>query len=186
MGYHKREILVDRVESTRDAQSEAQQQFKSALDQFTQVIQLKDTDLKRAYEALNREFEASQSAAQEVSARIDKVESVAEALFEEWQEELSLYQNASLRAASQTKLKDTEHRYRKLLKTMRQAEKSMQPVLDSMRDNVLYLKHNLNAQAIGALRGEFATLQADIARLLERMNLSIQRSNEFIRSLQQN
>jgi hypothetical protein len=38
VGIHKRDILVDRVEGARDAQSEAQEQFKSALEQFGTVI----------------------------------------------------------------------------------------------------------------------------------------------------
>ena len=34
MGYHKRDILVDRVEDSRDAQQEAEEQFQSALEQL--------------------------------------------------------------------------------------------------------------------------------------------------------
>lgn len=183
-GYHKRDILVDRVESARDAQADAQVQFKSALDQFASVVKLENTDLKQAYEQLNREFEASESAAETVSTRIDKVESVAEALFEEWEDELDLYQNSSLRSASAAKLGETKGRYRNMLRSMRQAERSMQPVLASLRDNVLFLKHNLNAQAIGALRGEFTNLKSDIQRLVERMNRSIEESNRFVQSLE--
>jgi len=184
VGYHKRDILVDRVESARDAQTEAQQQFKSALDQFASVIQLENSDLKRSYEELNTEFEASETAAEEVTERIDKVEAVADALFEEWQEELDLYQNQNLRSASAAKLTETKRRYVGMLKSMRQAEQSMQPVLISFRDNVLFLKHNLNAQAIGSLQGEFTSLKSDIQRLVTRMNESIEESNRFIQSMQ--
>jgi hypothetical protein len=184
VGYHKRDILVDRVEAARDAQSEAQEQFQSALDQFASVIHLEDSDLKQAYDSLNHEFESSENAAQEVSERIDKVESVAEALFEEWQDELELYENKKLKASSKVKLEQTKTRYQGMLKSMRQAESTMQPVLNNFRDNVLFLKHNLNAQAIGSLRGEFGNLKADINNLIERMNQSIKRSNEFIRDMQ--
>lgn len=183
VGIHKRDILVDRVESAQEAQTEAQEQFKSALDQFASVVQLQETDLKQAYERLNDEYESSESAADEVSSRIEKVESVAEALFDEWREELTLYKNQSLKASSSRKLRETEKRYGEMLKSMKRAESSMRPVLTSLRDNVLYLKHNLNAQAIGALRGEFSSLKADIGRLIERMNSSITRSNQFIESL---
>ncbi|MCG7963565.1 MAG: DUF2959 domain-containing protein, partial [Candidatus Thiodiazotropha taylori] len=181
VGYHKRDILVDRVEAAKDAQSDAQEQFKSALDQFASVIRLEESDLKRAYDDLNHEFESSESAAQEVTDRIDKVESVAEDLFEEWQEELALYENQKLKAASKQQLSKTKSRYQGMIKSMRQAERTMQPVLNNFRDNVLYLKHNLNAQAIGSLRGEFGNLKADITNLINRMNQSIKRSDEFIR-----
>jgi chromosome segregation ATPase len=184
VGIHKRDIMVDRVESARDAQAEAQEQFQSALDQFASVINLEESDLKRAYDSLNHEFEASEAAAEEVTERINKVESVAEDLFEEWQEELKLYESKSLKATSAKKLKQTKQRYKSMLSSMKKAESSMRPVLNTFRDNVLFLKHNLNAQAIGSLRGEFSNLKADINTLINRMNKSIKQSDEFIRGMQ--
>lgn len=180
VGVHKREIMVDRVEKARDSQEDAQEQFTSALQQFEAIIGLKETDLKKAYDKLNGEYEESASAAEEVSARIDKVEDVAQALFDEWQEELELYQNRELRRSSKEQLRKTQSRYKQMLATMHRAEKSMTPVLRIFRDNVLYLKHNLNAQAIGSLQSEFASLQGEINVLLERMNAAIASSNEFI------
>lgn len=184
VGYHKRDILVDRVEAARDAQSDAQTQFQSALDQFASVVHLEETDLERAYDNLNNEYESCESAASNVSSRIDKVESVAEALFEEWQAELELYESQSLKDSSAKQLRLTRQRYQEMLTSMQQAEQSMQPVLRALRDNVLFLKHNLNAQAIGSLRGEFGSLKADIANLINRMNKSIEQSNAFIRNMQ--
>ena len=180
VGIHKRDILVDRVENARDAQSEAQHQFKSALDQFGAVINLDNSDLKSAYERLNDEYEESRAAAEEVSARIEKVEDVAGALFKEWADELKLYKSADLRRSSQRKLKETQSRYRRMLASMHRAEKSMEPVLRSFQDNVLFLKHNLNAQAIGSLRSEFSTLKGEIDGLIKSMNEAIQTSNQFI------
>ncbi|MCU7922413.1 MAG: DUF2959 domain-containing protein [Candidatus Thiodiazotropha sp. (ex Dulcina madagascariensis)] len=58
VGYHKRDILVDRVESARDAQADAQEQFQSALDQFASVISLEESDLKRAYDFI-RDMQAA-------------------------------------------------------------------------------------------------------------------------------
>ena len=97
VGIHKRDILVDRVEDARDAQSDAQVQFKSALEQFAAVVRIENSDLKNAYDQLNAEYEESEAAAKRVSDRIDKVEDVAEALFNEWQNELDLYKSAELR-----------------------------------------------------------------------------------------
>jgi len=180
VGYHKRDILVSRVEKARDSQEEAQEQFANALAQFGSVVKIDDSNLKQAYEKLNAEYEDSEEAAEDVSDRIDNVESVSKALFKEWQEELELFQNKSLRATSEKKFKDTQKRYSQMIATMHKAESSMEPVLKTFRDNVLFLKHNLNAQAIGALRGEFNTLKADIDKLIGKMNTSIESSNKFI------
>lgn len=180
VGVHKRDILVDRVEGARDSQTEAQQQFKSALEQFNSVIQLKNTDLKQAYEKLDSEYRGCEKAADNVSSRIDKVEDVSEALFAEWKDELNLYDNKELRRASKQQFDTTRRRYREMLRSMRTAEASMRPVLSTFRDNVLFLKHNLNAQAIASLQTEFSSLEKDIDTLIKKMNDAIGQSNAFI------
>lgn len=183
IGVHKRDILVDRVEQARDSQADAQEQFKSALEEFESVINLKESDLKIAYDRVNSAYERSDQAAVEVSERIKKVEGVAEALFDEWKQELELYQNHELRRSSQAQLTQTRSRYRSMLAVMHKAEKSMTPVLNTFRDNVLFLKHNLNAQAIGSLQYEFRDLEQRINRLIKEMNMAIESSNNFINEL---
>lgn len=182
-GIHKRDVLVSRVENTQVSQQDAQVEFKDALEQFGSIITLQDTDLKQAYNRLNAEYEDSQSAAQKVTDRINSVESVADALFREWETEIGQYTNATLKASSESQLRDTKTRYNGLLTAMRRAEQTMQPVLNTFRDNVLALKHSLNAQAIGSLKDEFASLQDDIDVLIREMNRSIEESDKFIAEL---
>ncbi|MDH3347300.1 MAG: DUF2959 domain-containing protein [Desulfobulbaceae bacterium] len=183
VGVHKRDILVARVEGARDSQAEAQEQFKSALEKFQSVVQLEDTDLKIAYENLNFEYEKSKEASDAVADRIERVEDVAEDLFEEWEDELVQYRNNELREKSKQQLDETNARYQVMHRAMRRAKDSMAPVMQTLHDNVLYLKHNLNAQAIGSLRNEFSTLRVRIDDLIKRMNESIETSNKFIDDL---
>ncbi|WNO60520.1 DUF2959 domain-containing protein [Rheinheimera sp. MMS21-TC3] len=185
VGVHKRDILSDRVEDAQQSQKEAQEQFKSALEQFSQLIQFDGGDLQRAYAATESEYQASSKAAEDVSKRINSIEAVADALFDEWQDELEQYTSAKLKQDSAKKLDSTKRQYTSLLKTMRRAEKSMQPVLASLKDNTLYLKHNLNAKAIGALQGEFSSVQRDINRLITEMNTAIEQSEQFVATLKQ-
>jgi len=180
VGKHKRDIMVDRVEDARDSQAEAQEQFKSALEQFDSVVKLKETDLKKAYDSLNSEYEKSADAAEKVSSRIESVESVSEALFDEWADELEQYQSKELRRSSKQQMRKTQRRYKEMLGSMQQAEASMEPVLRIFKDNVLFLKHNLNAQAIGSLQSEFANLKGEIDILIKNMNVAIDSSNKFI------
>lgn len=185
VGVHKRDILVDRVEEAQQSQQAAQQQFKSALEQFSSLISFDGGDLQRMYEVTDSEYQECSKAAEEVSARIDSIVAVADALFDEWQDELDQYSNARLKQDSAQKLAETKRQYSSLLKTMRRAEQSMQPVLSSLKDNALYLKHNLNAKAIGALKGEFNSVQKDINRLIADMNNAIAQSEQFVATLKQ-
>ena len=86
VGVHKRDIMVNRVESVQEAQTDAKEQFESALAQFRSIIQIKDQDLAARYDRLNDEYEDSKAAAQSVTKRIDAVEDVSEALFDEWED----------------------------------------------------------------------------------------------------
>ena len=185
VGIHKRDILVDRVEDGRDAQADAQKQFKSALEQFDSIVKLEETDLKKAYDEFDKEYNKCKSAADDVSSRIDKIESVADALFKEWKNELKEYENKDLRRSSEKQLGETKKRYADMLATMKTAEESMEPVLRIFHDNVLFLKHNLNAQAIGSLQTEFATLEGHIDELVQSMNVAIASSNEFISQIKE-
>ena len=184
VGLHKRDILVDRVEDARDSQQEAKEQFKDALEHYRSVVQVKGGKLEERYDSLNREYEASEASARDVRERIAAVEDVAEALFEEWQKELNEYTNASLKAASAKDLKRTRSEYQVLMQRMRAAEKRIDPVLNVLRDQVLFLKHNLNARAIGALQGEYRTLQGNVDQLLAEMQRAIDEADVFIRQLQ--
>lgn len=185
VGVHKRDILIDRVEDARDAQQKGQQEFKDALDQLSQLIGFHGGNLQEQYDALSNQYEDSKKAAADVSARINKVELVAFDLFNEWEEELKQYQNKKMRADSKRQLLETKRQFDALVKVMRRAESKMPPVLRVLQDNVLYLKHNLNAKAVGAISGEFGLLQQDVEQLINEMNRAIADSNQFIASIRQ-
>lgn len=183
-GVEKRDILVARVEEARDSQEEAKEQFNSALEQFTTLLNFDGGELQRLYDRLNAEFEQSERRAEEVSDRIRAVENVSEDLFREWEDELDLYTDQNLRSSSERTLRQTRTRYSQLLATMHAAENTMVPVLNAFRDQVLFLRHNLNSQAIASLRNEVASIEGDIAVLIEEMEASIAESNRFLEELQ--
>lgn len=184
VGYHKREIMVDRIEDVSEAQADAQKEFKSALEQFSSVVNFDGGDLEALYNKLNDEYENSVDAADEIRSRIDAVEDVAQALFDEWKEEINLYSSANLKRDSQRKLDQTKRDYKRLLTAMRKSESTLQPVLDSFQDQVLYLKHNLNARAIASLQGELKNIDSDVKNLIASMDKSIAEANSFISKIQ--
>jgi len=180
VGIHKRDIMVDRVVDAKESQQEAQKQFKSALEQMTALINFDGGDLETQYNVIQEQYEDSKDAAEHVSSRIDKIEDVSDALFDEWQDEIEQISSASLRRQSSVKLKETQRRYQSLIKSMHKAESKMAPVLSALKDNMLFLKHNLNAKAVGALQGEMVSIKKDVSALIKDMNSAIEQSQKFI------
>jgi hypothetical protein len=183
VGIHKRELMVDRVEEARDAQAEAKEQFQSALEQFGSVVRVRGGDLEQKYNTLNSVYEECRERAEQVHRRIESVENVSEALFDEWEDELGEYSNRSLREESRRKLRVTRRDYERLIGAMRRAEKKIYPVLAAFHDQVLYLKHNLNARALSSLQVELVAIEDDVAGLVEEMEVSIREAEQFIETL---
>lgn len=184
VGYDKREILADRVDSARESQQDAKEQFANALERYKRVVAVEGGELEEKYYILNDEYETSEARAEAVRDRIDAVEDVADALFEEWAEEINQYSSAKLKRSSQQKLTATKSRYTKLIRAMNKASRAMDPVLAAFKDQVLYLKHNLNAKAIAALEGELSTIRSDVDVLIRDMEASIAEADEFIKTLE--
>ncbi|TXI30565.1 MAG: DUF2959 domain-containing protein [Nitrosomonas oligotropha] len=184
VGIPKRDVMVYRVEKARDTQQETKEQFKSALEQFTAATNFQGGDLETTYKKLNDAYEASAVKAEEVKNRIADIESVSEALFTEWKQEITQYSNASLRQNSQKKLDATQVHYRQLIAAMKQAEAKIEPILTVFHDQVMYLKHNLNARAIASLKGELGNIKSDVSALVSSMEKSINEANAFISTME--
>jgi len=183
IGIHKRDILVERVEEARDSQQQTKAQFSSALEHFSVVLNFQGGDLEKNYRELKAELERSEDQAEEVRARVAAVEDVAEALFDEWESELDQYNSVSLRRASEKQLKQTRDQYYILIGAMNKALAKIEPVLNPLRDQVLFFKHNLNAKAIASLKSELGKIEVDVSRLLRDMETSIKEADVFIKAL---
>ena len=183
LGYHKRDLMVNRVESARDAQEDAKEQFESALEKFSSVLQFDGGDLEDKYDQLKAAYDRSSARAQTVRDRIDSVEDVSSDLFDEWEAELSEYSSDSLRRSSARKLKQTRRQYTQLIGAMKRAESKMDPVLTAFHDQVLFLKHNLNARAIASLQTELISVESEVNSLIKDMNASIKEADAFINAM---
>lgn len=183
LGYHKRNLLVSSVEEARDSQEQAKEQFQSALEKFTEIVNFQGGELEQKYNKLKADYKASESKVKAVHNRINDVENVAEALFDEWKSELDQYSNDTLRRSSAHQLAQTRQRYTKLMAAMKRAESKFDPILATFKDQVLFLKHNLNSQAIASLDNELTSVKVDIADLVKEIEASISEADSFIKAM---
>jgi hypothetical protein len=183
IGEHKRDIVVYKVEQTCISLNETRNEFEDALEQFKNLVCINETPLEHRYNLLNRQYQFCRSKSDTVSARIRAIEKVSEALFVEWESELDEYTNRALRNSSKQQLKAARQNYARLIKAMHRAESKIQPVLAAFKDQVLHLKHNLNARAIAALQHEFTEISIDISQLIYAMEQTIAEASHFVSAL---
>ncbi len=183
MGIHKRDILVDRVEEAQESQEEAKEQFADALEAFRATVTVKSSKLQSTYDKLQKEYNNSVMRANDVRGRIAAVKNVAEALFDEWEDELDQFSSDNLRNASANQLKTTKREYQTLVTAMEKAEGKMDPILVVFNDQVLFLKHNLNARAIASIQDEVTVMEEEVANLIVDMNAAIAEAESFVKQL---
>ena len=183
LGREKRDLLRSNVESVQDEQEAAADHFESALDRLRELTSVDGGELEKTYDKVNRDYEEATERADEISERIDTIDDIADDLFAEWEDEIGQISNARLQVKSRQKLAETRRNYAGLESSLRAAEASMDPVLTHLRDTTLYLKHNLNAAAIGGLSAEVATIESDIEALLADMRSSIAEAERFLSTL---
>ncbi len=181
MGRQKHNILVSRVQDASDSQKKAQEHFRSALDIFNTVENLKDSKLKDTYEKLSDTLEDGEGETKSFQKAVDSIESVAEALFVEWEAELQQYSSKKLAEASKKKLENTRSRCTKLVNAMRGTEKKVELIIKAFRDQELFLKHNQDAQFISSLSDEMTSIKSNITSLIKDMDASINESETFCR-----
>ncbi len=184
IGFQKSDLMRASVEDAMEAQAEAKEEFQSAFERFSSVVNVERSELRDTYDTLNDAYEDADAKAQGVREHIEEVEDVSEALFEEWEGEIDEISSADLRRSSQRQLASSRKSYGELMRAMRRAESRMEPVLNAFRDQVLFLKHNLNAQAIASLKSELVGIETDVAQLIREMETSIARSQAYIQELQ--
>lgn len=181
IGREKRDILLDNVEDVQDSQTKAQAEFKDALTKIKELYSFDGGKLETFYDELKDSYEDCDSRARQINKRINDVKEVAGDLFKEWESEIALMNDVKLKNNSKRSLRDAKIKYQKLESIMIKSTKGMNPVLVKLKDYVLYLKHNLNAKAVGSLSGEVVSIEKEVAELISDMNVSIREAENFIK-----
>ena len=183
IGKEKRDILVQRIVDGKKDQEAAKKQLKTTLEAFQELTGFEGGNLEKVYKKLNGEFVDSEKRAKDLSDRIASIDQVAKDLFAEWDKEISEMKDKSLRTRSQQMLRETRARHQQYLKRMQQTDRKMQPVLQGFRDQVLFLKHNLNAKAIGSLKATATKMDGEVGVLIQDIEGSMREADSFIDSL---
>ena len=185
VGIHKRDILVDNVEDARDSQAETREQLVTAYEELSTLIGFDGGDLEAQYKRLSSEVERSQDSIDELDEHLDDIDRVSQDLFEEWEAELEQYNSPALRADQAQKLKLSRKQFASMRDRMQTARERVDPVMAVLNDNVLYLKHSLNAQALDALRGQASLLEGQVEALIRDMQVAIDEADAFIAKMRE-
>jgi hypothetical protein len=183
LGKEKRDILVQRVKDSKKDQEDTKEKLQTTMESFQALTGFQGGSLEKSYKKLNGDYESAANQVAKLHDRIQSIDKVSGDLFTEWQGEINQMGNAKLKARSTAMLKDSQTRQAVFMKAMRNTETRITPVMASFHDQVLFLKHNLNARAIGSLKGTSAKMDTDVSALMKSIDGSMAEADNLINSL---
>jgi hypothetical protein len=183
LGKEKRDILVQRIRDAKKDQDQTKKQLQTTMESFQALTGFQGGSLEKSYKRLNSDYESANSQASKLHDKIQAIDQVSNDLFKEWQGEISAMDNGKLKSQDTVMLRNAKARQATYMRAMHQTEDQITPVLKTFHDQVLFLKHNLNSRAIGSLKGTSASLQSDVAGLIQSIDASSQEADKLISSL---
>lgn len=185
LGREKRDILVKRILTVKKDQQETEEQLKSTLDAFKEVTGFDGGNLEKTYNRLHDSLERCQDRAKGLHDHVNSVDDVAKRMFSEWKGEVKDMRNITLKRQSQTLLTNAQRQHSGYMRQMRATEAKIKPVLQAFNDQVVFLKHNLNARAISSLKKTSADLDVQANDLIREINESSSEADQYIKTLAQ-
>jgi len=185
LGKEKRDILVSRVKDAKKDQEQTKEKLKTTMESFQAITGFQGGSLEKSYKRLNSSYEDAASQAGKLHDKIQSIDQVSQDLFKEWQGEINGMKNPKLKAQSTTLLRNAKVRQAAYMRAMHKTEDKIDPVLTAFHDQVLFLKHNLNARAIGSLKDTSATIQTSVADLIQSIDDSSAEADNLINTLNQ-
>lgn len=183
LGREKRDILVQRIKDAKKDQDQTKQKLQTTMESFQALTGFKGGSLEKSYKRLNSDYESAASQADKLHDKIQSIDQVSNDLFKEWQGEINAMDNGKLKSQDSVMLRNAKTRQSTYMRAMHRTEDQIAPVLKAFHDQVLFLKHNLNARAIGSLKNTSAGLQSDVAGLVQSIDASSQEADKLISSL---
>ena len=165
LGKQKRDLLRDNVEELSSDQKEVQEEVEDALTRLRTLYGSPPEKLTQVYDDLKSDYDSAND------------------LFSEWDAEIGRLKTPKYKQDSRHKLLQTKQKYAKLETSVRKAEKGLTPVLAALEEQVIYLKHNLNAQALGGIQGELRSIESEIKTLSTALQTSLKESQSFVNTL---
>lgn len=183
VGIKKRDLLIDRAEDVQKSEREASKAFVGAVTVYRETSDADPRNIEGAYRRLESAYEKSRARAGDVEQDIDTLRTVAGDMFTEWESELKLFQDPDIRAASAADLERTRAEFAQLERVLGESVQAMEPALFTLRDRVLYLKHNQTPAAAQALRAQQPKLVEDVRSADAEIRRAIEAADRFLTRL---
>jgi hypothetical protein len=179
-GVKQTEKLLKQAGETVKAVSEGRAQVQKTLDTYNSLVQGKAEDPKKAYKNLQKEMERCDDRVADVQRKRDEMQVEADKYFGDWNSSLAGISDPGLRKQSEDRLSKARAQYDGILEATEAAGADFKPFMTSLKDQVVYLGHDLNPAALKSLAGTASKLNGDATALFGKIDGAVSKANSYI------
>lgn len=175
--------LIKRAGDTITAIRAARMQIGATVRDYNQILAGEAEDNRAAYKKLQKSLKKSEKSAAAVGAQAEKMDSAASEYFASWEASLSEFTSDEMRARSEERMKETRQRYDGILQAGREAGEAFRPFVTLLKDQIVFLGHDLNPAAIEDLQDDAERLNSQAKEVFSKIDETKRTAMRYIASL---
>lgn len=183
-GHQRTAEHIKKIERADKEMNEARKQVGKALEAYGTLLGEQEEHRRSAYKDLVKALERCEEMSKELRERREDMDKQAEKFFKDWKKSLKDIKSSDLESRSERRLEDTRERYRRVSDRWREMRERYQPVTSRLEDQVVYLGHDLNADATSSLEQDAREVQAEADALFRAMDEFEAEAQGYVSSLQ--
>ena len=180
---HQRD-LTRKVDAVLEVQTASQAEFASAFDVLLSLQGATAEEVEGLYKKLQLQVDSCARSVERVDLHIGRVEEGSALLFAAWETELEQFSSPAMRARSEARMGEARQGLQHLLERLRDARGSMDGILRTQRDFVLYFNHNLSPNSVATLEPENRKFKASMQELNGLIERAREQAQTFMGELQ--
>jgi len=182
-GVKQVEQLIKKANAGVESINDTKLQLQKTMEAYNAVLAPDVKDRRDAYKKLQKEVATTEKKRAMVSTRNGEMNVEAGRLFKNWEGSTAAIQDPELRQRSQQRLGQAKARYSEIETNGQGAARLYTPFMKALQDQVTYLGHDLNPEAVATLKPEADKLNAQAKELYSAIDKTTAAANNNISQL---
>jgi hypothetical protein len=182
-GVKQVERLVKASGDTVKAIGETKVQLMKTMEVYNSLFADEATDRRKIYNQIQKEMENTDRRRARISEEAAKMNAEADTLFKGWADSTAAIENPDLRERSEERLNATRASYGEIGTVGQKAADLYAPFMKALQDQITYLGHDLNPEAVASLKPDAEKLNERSDKLIQSIDDTIATANKNIGAL---
>lgn len=175
--------LIEGAENLIKEAVKARNEIEKTLTSYNALFAGDVQDVRKAYKDVEKGLESTEKQRDEVKKRVDSMKVEADAYFASWNESLQQIGSDNLRKRSEDRMNETKSHFNGVLAAVADARGAYEPFAANLKDQWVYLGHDLNADGIASLKPDADELNSKARNLFKSIDDGMKKADEYVESL---